>query len=586
MRDNIIGLILEELEQILGGESKITIETIEKEENEAYKEILTALLYLNEDLEYSNRKKEEMVIQLMESKKQCEKGSKAKADFLSMMSHEMRTPLNAIIGMSHIMLNENPRPDQMGNLTTLKFAGENLLVLINDILDLNKIEEGKIKIEKTRFSLLQTLDGVIKTLKLKADEKGIKLIFNKSEDLPKTLIGDPTRLIQVITNLVGNAIKFTNKGYVLLDVTTNNKNENDILIEFEIEDSGIGIPKEKQELIFESFMQADSNTTRKYGGSGLGLRITKQLVELQNGNIVVESELGKGSTFRISLPFEIPIYSDTNENLIEHQNELYCLGGIKTLIVEDIEVNRIIADKFLTSWGAITDFAENGKIAVEKVEEQDYDLILMDLQMPVMDGYEATRKIKELDKYKANKIPILALTASAMTDIRDKVQDYGMDDFISKPINPNELNNKVAKHVSKKNKLLKEGNILKNNDNIDDQIVDFKYYTDLARGNNEFLNKLYEQTIIILEEFKVNYSLFFDENNILNLRSTIHKAKSSIVNVNNLIETTSEGKELLLQNENNNTIRKSHLKTIHNLVDVAIEAFNRKVLTLKLGCAN
>jgi CheY-like chemotaxis protein len=445
---------------------------------------------------------------------------------------------------------------------------------------------GKITFEKTRFSLLQTLDGVIKTLKPKADEKGIKLVFNKNDGFPKTLIGDPTRLIQIVTNLVGNAVKFTDKGYVLLNVTTNNKNENDILIEFEIEDSGVGIPKEKQELIFESFMQADSNTTRKYGGSGLGLRITKQLIELQNGNIVVESEMGKGSTFKFILPFEIPNKSDAKENLINFQSELYCLGNVKALIVEDIEVNRIIADKFLTSWGALTDFAENGKIAVEKVEEQDYDLILMDLQMPVMDGYEATQKIKELDKYKANKIPILALTAGAMTDIRGKVQDYGMDDFISKPINPNELNNKVAKHVSRKNKLLQEGNILKNNDIIDEKIVDFKYYTDLARGDNKFLNKLYEQTIIVLEEFKVNYSLLFDENNINELRSVIHKAKSSIANVNNLIETTSEGKELLLQNENNNAIRKSHLKTIHNLVDVAIKAFNRRILTLKLGCSN
>jgi len=247
MRDDIVGLILEELEQILGGESKITIETIEKEENEAYKEILTALLYLNEDLEYSNKKKEEMVVQLMESKKQCEKGSKAKADFFSMMSHEMRTPLNAIIGMSHIMLNENPRPDQLENLNTLKFAGENLLVLINDILDLSKIEAGKIKFEKIRFDLILTLEGVIKTLRPRADEKGIKLIFNKNESIPKTMIGDPTRLIQIITNLVGNAVKFTNKGHVLLDVKSKNNNDNNFLFEFEIEDSGIGISKKKQE---------------------------------------------------------------------------------------------------------------------------------------------------------------------------------------------------------------------------------------------------------------------------------------------------------------------------------------------------
>jgi len=366
MKDDTVELILEELEQILEGKSKITVETIEKEENEAFQQILMALLYLNEDLEYSNRKKEEMVIQLMDAKDKAVQASQAKADFLSMMSHEMRTPLNAIIGMSYIMLNENPRPDQLENLNTLKFAGENLLVQINDILDLDKIEVGKIEFEKIRFDLIRTLEGVIKTLRPKADEKGIKLIFKKNESFPKTMIGDPARLVQIITNLVGNALKFTDKGHVLLDVKVKNYNVNKILVDFEIEDSGIGISKEKQAVIFESFVQADSHTTRKYGGSGLGLSITKQLVELQDGNIAVESILGKGSTFRFSLPFEIPINRAKNENLIENQNELYSLKKIKILIVEDIEVNRFLVNKFLTSWGAITDFAENGKIAVEK----------------------------------------------------------------------------------------------------------------------------------------------------------------------------------------------------------------------------
>jgi len=214
------------------------------------------------------------------------------------------------------------------------------------------------------------------------------------------------------------------------------------------------------------------------------------------------------------------------------------------------------------------------------VEEQDYDLILMDLQMPVMDGYEATKKIKELDKYKANRIPILALTASAMTDIRDKVQEYGMDDFISKPINPNELNNKIAKHVLNKINVLQEGVGLKNNNNIEEQIIDFKYYEDLARDDTEFLKKLIIQTINVFEEFKANYTRYFDENNITELRSAIHKAKSSISKVNKLIEITSKGKELLLQNENDDIIRQSHLKSVHVLVDSAIEAFNMKMVTV------
>ena len=580
MKNDIVALILEELEQILEGKTRITLTNIEKEENEDYKKILTALLFLKEEVEFSNKRKEEVVIQLMESKKQCEKGSLAKADFLSMMNHEMRTPLNAIIGMSYIMLHENPRPDQLENLNTLKFAGENLLVQINDILDLSKIEAGKIKFEKIRFDLIQTLEGVIKTLRPKADEKGIKLIFNKNESCQKTMRGDPARLVQIITNLVGNALKFTDKGHVLLHVKAKNKDDNKILVDFEIEDSGIGISNEKQEVIFESFEQADTNTTRKYGGTGLGLGITKKLIELQDGNITLESKLGKGSTFRFSLPFEFPINGGTNENLIEYQNELYSLNDIKILTVEDIEINRTIADKFLTNWGVITDFAENGKIAIDKVEEHDYDLILMDLQMPVMDGYEATKKIKELANYKANRIPILALTASAMIDIRDKVLESGMDDFICKPINPNELNNKIAEHVSIKTKVLSEGVVLKTKNDIETQIIDFKYYDNLARGDAEFLKSLIVQTIDVLEEFKANYTGFFGENNIVKLENTVHKAKSTIVKVNELYEITLKGKELLLKQERDDFNRQSHIKSIHDQVDAAIEAFNDKMVAV------
>jgi CheY-like chemotaxis protein len=362
------------------------------------------------------------------------------------MSHEIRTLLNEVIGITNLLLQGNPREDQMDFIKTLRFSGNHLLTLVNDVLDYNKMESGKIVFEQARFNLNDFLNDIIRTYSFRSRSKSLEFDIVKENELPSEVTGDSIRLNQILSNLLSNALKFTQKGSIHVILREVERSNNISRIEFLVRDTGIGIPGDKHEVIFDSFSQASPDTTRHYGGTGLGLAICKKLVELQGGKIYVESEPGKGSTFRFSLSFGIPEGADkvpANE-----ASESYSgLEGKRILIAEDNKINFFVANKFLTGWGVNVTHAENGKIALEILEKENFDLVIMDLHMPVMDGIEATRVIRRSDDPRINTIPVVALTAAIMSESHDKIDDLVINDYVLKPFKPRDLFEKILKNI-------------------------------------------------------------------------------------------------------------------------------------------
>lgn len=401
------------------------------------------LIHIISFLQEQITKAKQLEIELIQSKDIAEKAAMAKSQFLSVMSHEIRTPMNAVIGFTHLLIHQEPRPDQMEFLNFLKFSAENLLVLINDILDFSKIEAGRVEFENVDFSLTELIKNIRLALLQKANEKNIQIKLMMDQDLPNAIIGDPVRVGQILTNLMSNAVKFTHQGKVTITATLAESKKGESTIDFEIADTGIGISPDKVESIFESFTQASSDTTRKYGGSGLGLTITKRLLQLLGSDITVESEQDKGSVFNFRLTFKTSRKQLNRHNDNEEFYTLKSLKGTRLLIAEDNQINVILAKQFMKQWDVECDVAENGEIALTLVQTRDYDMVLMDLQMPEMDGYQTTRAIRELPGEQYKTLPIIALTASAMLDIQDMAFTVGMNDYVSKPFNPNELHRKI-----------------------------------------------------------------------------------------------------------------------------------------------
>lgn len=397
-------------------------------------------------------------VKIKEAKEKAEQATRAKSQFLSMMSHEIRTPLNGIIGLTNFLLEDNPSSEQLKYLKLLKFSGDNLLTIINDVLDFSKIEANEIHLEQISFNLKDMLENALQTLRIRATDKGFPLMLSYDSKLPEVVKGDPVRLSQIINNLVSNAIKFTEDGFVKVKVLYVDHHDSTYSVSFSVRDTGIGIPPDKLDYIFESFTQATTDTSRKFGGTGLGLSITKRLLQLMGGDVTVTSKLGQGSEFTFLLELE--------EASLKHASEDEVLAinssdrNLNILLVDDNEVNLIVAANYLRKWNFQVTSVTNAAEALERIQQRHYNLVLMDLQMPEMDGYEASRTIRKMEDSYFKEVPILAFTASAMIEDLQRLSVAGINDYVSKPFNPTDLHEKILAYAlpevpgSDKSKLL------------------------------------------------------------------------------------------------------------------------------------
>ena len=385
--------------------------------------------------------------ELIKAKNLAENLASTKEHFLASMSHEIRTPLNGILGFTKLLLQgKNLTPDQLKQLNAVKSSGDILLVIINDILDLSKIEAGKMHLESTEIDIVSITKQAIDTFEVKTDEKNIEIEFTKDKSIPKFLIGDAVRISQILLNIISNAVKFTpEKGKIKIDVSSEELNEESTKLKFIISDSGIGISEDKLSSIFEPFVQTSDDTARKYGGTGLGLSIVKKILELMKGTIKVESEFNKGTKFTI----EFNLKKANNLLEIETRDESKVKNEInyteiKILLAEDNLINQLLAQTVLGQFGFQVTTVENGFLAVEEIKLNNYDLILMDLMMPIMDGYQATEHIRNLSNKNQKNIPIIALTADVTSKDVEKCNLVGMNDYLSKPFTPDELLKKIT----------------------------------------------------------------------------------------------------------------------------------------------
>ena len=411
---------------------------------------------------FNNTQRDRIQKDLLKAKKEVERVAQMKEEFLANMSHEIRTPMNAIIGFTDILQSSQLDENQQHYINSIKRASENLLVILNDILDFTKIESGKLNISKSNFSLSELTESIRLLQEPKAEEKDIALIIEVDPLVPEELYSDSVRIFQVVMNLVNNAIKFTEKGRVVLDISQRMKNHGRMLI-FKVSDTGIGIPHQKLNSIFSSFTQVGASTTRKYGGSGLGLTIAKRLAQMLKGDLEVESTLDKGSTFTFSIPLEtIQSTKSHSKDKEEREDTPGLLKDKKALLVEDNVMNQAVAEKYLRDWGVKVIKAMNGKEACLLIEENDVDVVLMDIQMPVMNGLEATQFIRSMEGPKSE-VPIIAMTANAFETEKDRCIDAGMNDYLSKPYKPIQLKDKLIHtfkpqaETEKKEKLVSGG---------------------------------------------------------------------------------------------------------------------------------
>lgn len=460
--------------------------------------------------------RQQRLIQTLDtSEKKLKEVSIIKEQFVANISHEIRTPMNAILGFASLLQKTTLNKDQHEYVKSIRSSAENLLTIINDILDLSRIESGMMHIEKLPFNLRELLHSLVTMLDEKAKNRSLYLHAEVDTGVPETLNGDAVRLTQVLLNLIGNGLKFTPEGGITIKVEEKERKNDTVCLRFIISDTGIGIDAEKQKTIFDRFQQAEAETTRRYGGTGLGLAIVKQLVDIQNGKISVTSELGKGSVFTVLLPYQIVAETETVFATSAASLPEPSLQKIKLLVAEDNAMNRKLIQHLLNQWQIDFDIVTNGVEVVKVLQQRaaDYHLVLMDIQMPQMDGYTATDKIRFEMKLQ---IPIIAMTAHALAGEKEKCLGAGMDDYISKPLNEEQLYKLIVKYARNEK------------ENIPDSVIDMEYLRSLSKGDDVFeknmIRAFSEQMPREIQELKTA----IDNKDYEKIKSLTHSMRSTV----------------------------------------------------------
>jgi len=510
------------------------------------------------------RQQQLLIEKLNASEKKAREAVQVKENFLANMSHEIRTPMNAILGFTNLLQRKNLDNESNVYVQTIQKSGEKLLTIINDILDLSKIEAGMMRIESAPFSIRSLIHSIETMFSSKAVDKNLQLTSIVEESVPDNLDGDPTRLTQILVNLIGNALKFTGTGTIAVKISNEGISNNIIRTGITISDTGIGIEKEKLATIFERFQQAEDSVTRKYGGTGLGLSIVKDLVLLQNGNIKVESEPGKGTTFRLMIPYKISSEKFTPTDTFKPESDF---KDKSILVAEDNEINQSLIKHLFNIWQLDFDMVNNGREAIDKLMIKKYDLILMDIQMPVMDGYSAALEIRDRLKLTT---PIIAMTAHAFAGEREKCLSYGMNEYISKPIKEEQLH-KLITIFTKLNTPVTSNNEIKTNlPSGEYKYINLKYMREVSGGTPEYEKTVTEQFIEAIPGDLLMLQKAWEENNIPQVRQIAHNLKTtiSVMGLNDKLDSRLDVLEYKNTSEYN---FKEQFKNISEICNFALE---------------
>jgi signal transduction histidine kinase/DNA-binding response OmpR family regulator len=466
--------------------------------------------------------------ELRQAKKITEEAARAKEVFLANMSHEIRTPMNGVLGIAGLLAKTKLDEQQQNYLRLIQESANNLLLLVNDVLDLEKIILGKLQFEHVVFSLADRMELCLQSFIYKAEEKGIGLIYENLLGEELVVLGDPYRLSQVMNNLINNAIKFTETGAVTIETRLIEKSSNEVRISFSVRDTGIGITESQLGLIFEPFMQAHVAITRTHGGTGLGLSICRELITMMGGDLKVESEAGKGSSFSFELPFAISS-SKLNQSTVAQDLNYQSLGNRYVLVAEDVELNQYLVRHIMESWGFTVDVVNNGREAVDRIQENNYDLVLMDIQMPEMDGMEATRAIRQLSDPVKAAIPIVALTANALKGDSEKYLAAGMNDFLPKPFNEQKLFLVISNNLKTSAKEAIPMNELNTTvTGNQEKLYDLSMVQTIAGGDTSFVKRMVQLFLETVPPSMTDIQQDVEQQNWVNVSKLAHKMKATI----------------------------------------------------------
>ena len=524
MRDSILNVI-HSLYQSRQNELQTIAETMEKSGNQArtWGGVLAIIACIAAMVAFwyivqQSQRQQRMIFHLNKSEKRVKEAARLKEQFMANMSHEIRTPMNSIIGFTNLLRRTKLDDDQRQFVQNIHSAGENLLALVNDILDLSKIEAGMMGLEEMRFSIRSLISSVGAMFIEKAKEKKLNFQTNIDNEVPDILAGDAVRLTQILVNLIGNAVKFTEKGSITIKVGLLAITEKSVHLRITIIDTGIGIADEKKQYIFERFQQAEEETTRRFGGTGLGLSIVKQLVELQKGRVGLNSAPGVGSEFFIDIEYRIPDASEIDGQVFLADHEPVILSQMKVLIAEDNVMNQQLIKHLMKTWNLNCTLVNNGAEAIEMLRKEEFSIVLMDIQMPEMDGYVATGIIR--NDLKLN-IPIIAMTAHAMAGEKEKCLHLGMNDYISKPIKETALFNLIAQYAQ-----ANANNKVAGNEN--GKVVDLNYLHELSGNDKEFEEIMMQQFVLQTPEEMLQLQKAIEADDYMEAKKIAHSLKSTV----------------------------------------------------------